>query len=85
MVRLSDDDTQPKSRMMFAQYKPHTGSSASKNESLETVLNTYHKTTPEKAKDAWIHQYEWSVANCKYVSRNIYGLEALIFITNFSS
>ncbi|KAG4074462.1 hypothetical protein HA402_015751 [Bradysia odoriphaga] len=72
IARLSDDDAQPKHLMMFGLYKPHTGASGSTSESLEYILRNYHKTTPEKAKDAWNYQYEWSVEKCSHLFHNGY-------------
>ncbi|XP_037040157.1 protein strawberry notch-like [Bradysia coprophila] len=72
IARLSNDDSQPKNLMMFGLYKPHTGASGSSSESLEYILRNYHKTTPEKAKDAWNHQYEASVEKCTHIFHNGY-------------
>lgn len=85
IIRRSDDDTQRKSVMMFGEFKPHTGSSGSRSESLEYIQRNYDKATAEEVKDAWDHQYDWSVKNCKYVAFAVHKRNLALICFRFAA
>ncbi|KAF7203220.1 si:ch73-63e15.2 isoform X2 [Nothobranchius furzeri] len=53
----------------FLVYKPNIGKQT-QPESLNNLLQRYHKVTPEEAKDSWENQFTFSLKNCSHANWN---------------